>query len=212
MGDVRPGLMGAIPEAVLFGVVAFLSAGCLELESTSESTSGSGGTSMLADADWPGGSGGYSEPPPDFLPIGRTYDQELQYIAWSGPVSAVTIQHKDQASLPPDEGGGSCSSGCTEQVTRIEAGGSVWGRFEGGSTLSVQLGQITDASAGTAIVTACGDTVGSSVLGIPGASTPGFSNFPQPAWIPPTTGECEWRVTAQDGYALFRAVTVGEAP
>ena len=62
---------------------------------------------------------------------GRTYDQAHDggTIDWTGNVQYVSLKHKDQSSLPPEEGGASCSSICTEWVTRIGNGGSVSGAF-----------------------------------------------------------------------------------
>jgi hypothetical protein len=41
-----------------------------------------------------------------------------------------------------------------------------------------------------------------------GSGLPGFNNMPLPAWSPPTSAECEWRVKATGGFVYFRAVTV----
>ena len=56
---------------------------------------------------------------------GRTYDQahDTGYIDWSGSAQYVYITHRDGTCLPPEEGGASCGSGCTEWVTRLGNGG-----------------------------------------------------------------------------------------
>jgi hypothetical protein len=145
---------------------------------------------------------------PAFLRDGRTFDQERDYIAWEGPVDYATIMHRDGTSLPPSEGGASCSGGCNENITRIGNGGRVRGRFSYLQSFSVQLSATSDAGAGTAIVEACGMVV-ARILTRGGASAvPGFSNQPQPAFAVATAGECPWSITAEGGYVDFRAVTV----
>ena len=53
------------------------------------------------------------------LQEGRTYDQahNIGYIDWSGSAQYVYITHRDGTSLPPEEGGTFCGSGCSEWVT-----------------------------------------------------------------------------------------------
>jgi hypothetical protein len=121
--------------------------------------------------------------------------------------------HKDGTSLPADEGGASCNvqGGCEEQVTRIDAGGSIWGRFREATGFRVQLALEGDAGVGTAVVEACEQTVGSFPLGADTNGLPGFVNFPQavPSWAVPTLEPCVWRLTATEGFVHIRAVDVG---
>jgi hypothetical protein len=218
--------MRSIRRLRCFVVLATTSAGlapaCLDIGEAEERSTSTGGTSSVADASWDTGSGGSAGgggssadaqgtggygAAPDYLPDGRIFDQQLQHFVWSGPVSLVTITHKDETSLPASEGGASCSKGCTEQVTRIDDGGSVWGRFQGLTTFSFQAANITDAAAGTAVLEACGLVVDSWNLNIGGATVAGFVNLPSLAWPVPTLGECKWEIKATGGYVLFRAVT-----
>lgn len=144
---------------------------------------------------------------PDYLKSGRTYDQERTYIQWNGSVAYVSLYHRDSTSLPPSEGGGSCGSGCTETVTRIQSGSSISGNFTFLKTINVQVATTGDSSAGTAIIRACGQVIASQNLYLPGGGTPGFNNIPNPAWNVPTSGDCTWSITASGGYVDFRAVT-----
>ena len=63
---------------------------------------------------------------------GRTYDQahDRGYIDWSGPAQYVVVTHRDGSYLPPEEGGTSCSSSCSEWVTRLGSGGTAIGSFD----------------------------------------------------------------------------------
>ena len=144
---------------------------------------------------------------PDYLKNGRTYDQERNYIQWNGSVSYVTIYHKDNTSLPPSEGGGSCANGCTETVTRIQNGSSISGNFTFLNTFSIQAAMTGDHNVGTAVVRACGQVIASQNLYAAGAGSPGFNNYPSPAWSVPTAGDCAWTITASGGYVDVRAVT-----
>lgn len=195
------------------GVTTSVMSACLDVSDVDEgSPTATAGTSGVADSSWDAsGSVDAPAPKPWYLPDGRTYDHQLDYIEWSGAVSQVTITHKDETALPASEGGASCSNGCQEQVTRIEDGASVWGKFLGLSTFSLQVGLITDPGAGSVVLIACGQTAGTWKLGVASASVPGFVNLPSPAWVPPTLGECKWELRATGGYVLFRAVTVKKA-
>lgn len=144
---------------------------------------------------------------PAYLRDGRTFDQERDYIAWEGAVDYATIMHRDGTSLPPSEGGASCGSGCNENVTRINAGGRIRGRFSYVQTFSVQIAATGEGGAGTAVIEACGSVVGR--ISTAGGSTAGFTNQPQPAFSVPTAGDCDWSVRAEGGHVYFRAVTVG---
>jgi hypothetical protein len=144
---------------------------------------------------------------PEYLKNGRTYDQERTYIQWNGSVSNVTIYHKDNTSLPSSEGGGSCANGCTETVTRIQNGSSISGNFTFLSTFSIQAAMTGDRNVGTVVVRACGQVIASQNLYASGAGSPGFNNYPSPAWSVPTSGDCTWSITASGGYVDIRAVT-----
>lgn len=142
---------------------------------------------------------------PAYLPNRRTYDQERDYIAWEGPVSYVTLSHRDSTSLPTEEGGASCTSGCTEQVTRMDDGGCVYGNFLDLCGFRAQFA-FEPGAVGTAVVTACGQSVGNFPMA--GTGTPGFNNLPAAGpWSPPTAGACVWRICATGGFVDFRAVT-----
>lgn len=145
---------------------------------------------------------------PAYLPDGRTYDQDLAYIEWSGNVSFTLLEHKDGTSLPASEGGTSCSGGCTEQVTRIGSDGLIWGRFVNLETFNIQAASTNDPSAGTLTVEACDQVLASVSLQAGSSGMPGFNNFPVPAWPVPTAGDCIWRIRATGGYVDVRAVTV----
>ncbi len=150
---------------------------------------------------------------PAYLPNRRAYDNERDYVSWEGPVSYVTMTHRDNTSLPAEEGGASCTGGCSEQVTHIEEGGCVSGNFTNLCGFRFQLAY--EPGAGTATVTACDQTVGT--FSMAGSGTPGFNNLPPAGpWIPPTRGACTWRICATSGFVDFRAVTptycVADAP
>lgn len=144
---------------------------------------------------------------PKYLKNGRTYDQESEYIQWSGTVGYVRLYHRDNTSLPSSEGGGSCSRGCYEYVTRIYNGGTVSGNFTYLQTFNVQLATSGASGVGTAVIKACGKTIRTINMYQAGAGTPGFNNIPSPAWNVPTAGNCTWSITATGGYVDFRAVT-----
>ena len=89
---------------------------------------------------------------------GRTYDQahDSGYIDWSGNIQYVSLKHKDKSSLPPEEGGASCASGCKEWVTRIGQKGSVSGSFaQDVSYFETMVSMSPDANTGTAKLQAC---------------------------------------------------------
>lgn len=144
---------------------------------------------------------------PDYLKNGRTYDQETGYIQWNGSVSFINLFHRDNTSLPASEGGGSCNSGCTEQVTRIQGGSSISGNFTYLQTFNVQAAYSGDPNVGTVTIRACGQTIRTENLYIANQGTPGFNNLPSPAWNVPTAGDCTWSISASGGYVDFRAVT-----
>lgn len=184
----------------------------------------SGGDGGVGNSSWggaPGGSGanggsagaaGSANTKPHYLPPGRTYDQQTDYIEWQGPVSFVMLEHKDQTSLPAAEGGASCSGGCTEQVTRIESGGALWGRFRNITGINVQLAATSEAGVGQGVLEICGANLPAIDLTSGSTGLPGFNNLPSPAHAVSAADDCTWRVKAQGGFVYFRAVTVtGEA-
>ncbi len=174
-------------------------------------TIGGDGTTPPVDAPTPGSVDASMYPA--FLHDGRTYDQERDYIAWEGPVSNVTVAHRDGTTLPASEGGGSCASTCNESITRIDTGGRVRGRFTYVQTFSVQVAAGGEPGIGTAVIEACGMEIGR--ISLAGGSTLGFTNQPQPAFNVPTPGDCTWSIRAEGGWVPFRAVTVtyrGGAP
>jgi hypothetical protein len=144
---------------------------------------------------------------PEYLRNGRTYDQESTYIQWNGSVSYVNLFHRDSTSLPPGEGGASCGSGCTEQVTRIQSGSSISGNFTYLRTFNVQAAYSGDSNVGTVTVRACGQVIFTDDLYLANQSAPGFNNLPSPAWNVPTAGDCTWSISASGGYVDVRAVT-----
>ena len=162
--------------------------------------SGSGGSTS--------GGGGTANDKPYYLHGGRTYDQEADYIEWDAQVSHVMLKHKDQTSLPASEGGASCSGGCDEQVTRIEAGASLWGRFKGFTGINVQLASTDEAGAGQGVLSVCNTDLPPFDLASASTGLPGFNNLPSPAHAVSPTDDCEWRVKAVGGFVYFRAVTV----
>jgi hypothetical protein len=162
---------------------------------------GSSGTSA-------GGAAGSTSSKPYYLPDGRTFDQATDYIQWEGSVSFVSLKHKDQTSLPSGEGGTSCSGGCDEQVTRLEAGASIWGRFTGITAINVQLASTDEPGAGQGVLSVCDSDLPSFDLATSSSGLPGFNNFPVPAQGVSPTDDCVWELRAVGGFVYFRAVTV----
>lgn len=167
---------------------------------------GNGGSSAGGGAAGSGQGGGTTKP--YYLHAGRTYDQESDYIEWEGQVSVVTLKHKDQTALPADEGGAACSGGCDEQVTRLEAGAALWGRFKGITGINIQLASTNEAGVGQGVLTVCNTPLPAFDLAATSTGLPGFNNMPTPAHGVAPSDDCEWRVQAQGGFIYFRAVTV----
>ncbi len=141
------------------------------------------------------------------LPEGRVHDQvhNSGYIDWSGSVQYVYLTHKDGTSLPPEEGGTYCGSGCTEWVTRIGNGGIASGSFDRDvSYFEAMVGFTRDGGVGTATLWACG-AVTSWNLYNTGGSLPGFVSMP----VSVPSGCRSWSLSASGGYVDFRAVEVG---
>lgn len=141
------------------------------------------------------------------LPDERTHDQahDQGYIDWSGSVQYVYLTHKDGTSLPPEEGGTYCGSGCTEWVTRIGDGGAVSGSFDRDTSyFEAMVGFTRDGGVGTATLRACG-AVTSWYLYNTGGTLPGFVSM----LVSVPTGCRSWSLSASGGYVDFRAVEVG---
>jgi hypothetical protein len=139
------------------------------------------------------------------LPEGRTYDQahNTGYIDWSGPVGYVNLTHRDDTYLPLEEGGASCGSGCTEQVTRINNGGTVSGSFVGNvGYFEVMISFTHDASAGTATLRACSASKVGYTYNGPGGGLPGFLSIV----LSVPAGCSNWSLSASGGYVDFRSV------
>ena len=139
------------------------------------------------------------------LPEGRTYDQahNTGYIDWSGSVGYVNLTHRDATYLPPEEGGGACGSGCTEQVTRLNNGGTVSGSFAGAvGYFEVMVSFTHDSSAGTATVRACSATRSVKMYSGPGRGLPGFISVSLA--VPASCRN--WSLSASGGYVDFRSV------
>lgn len=141
------------------------------------------------------------------LPEGRTYDQAHNqgYIDWSGPVQYVYLTHRDNTTLPPEEGGGSCNFNCQEWVTRMGNGGSVSGAFDRNvSSFAVAIAFSHDAGVGSATVRACSASLTWNLYLGPGSGLPGFVNMP----LSVPDGCRTWSLTASGGYVDFRSVDV----
>jgi hypothetical protein len=136
---------------------------------------------------------------------GRTYDQahDSGYIDWSGPAQYVYITHRDGTFLPPEEGGGSCGSSCSEWVTRLGNGGIASGSFNRDvSYFEVMVGFIQDGGVGNAILRAC-SSVNTWYLYGPG-TLPGFVSMS----IPVPAGCRNWSLAASSGFVDFRSIDV----
>lgn len=139
------------------------------------------------------------------LTEGRTYDQahDTGYIDWSGPVQYVHLNHRDFTSLPPTEGGASCSSGCWEWVTRLSNGGVASGSFDRDvSYFEVMVAFTPDSSVGNAMLRACSSN--RTVNLRTGSGLPGFVSMA----LPVPAGCRSWSLTASGGYVDFRSVDV----
>jgi len=140
------------------------------------------------------------------LPQGRTHDQahDTGYIDWSGPVQYVNVTHRDGSSLPPEEGGTSCISGCSEWVTQLGDGATASGSFDRDITsFQLMVGFIPDSGVGSATLRACSavDTwnLYSGTMGLPG-----FVNMP----LTVPAGCRSWSLSASGGYVDFRSMDV----
>ncbi len=138
---------------------------------------------------------------------GRTYDQahNIGYIDWSGNVGYENLYHEDWSSLPPEEGGASCLSGCTENVTRINNGGMVSGSFDRDVTYfeAMLAYEWSGTGVGTAIITACSASRTQN-LSKPSSSPSGFNSFP----LVVPAGCRTWSVQASGSFVHIRSVDV----
>ena len=137
---------------------------------------------------------------------GRTYDQahDTGYIDWSGPAQYVYVTHRDGSSLPPDEGGIFCGSGCSEWVTQLSDGASASGSFNRDvSSFQVTVGFIPDSGVGSATLRTCSTVDTWNLYGGTGGQ-PGFVNMP----LTVPAGCRSWSLTASGGYVDFRSIDV----
>ena len=139
------------------------------------------------------------------LPEGRTYDQahNLGYIDWSGSAQYVYITHRDGSSLPPEEGGASCSSGCSEWVTRLGNGGRASGSFDRNvGYFEVMVGFTREGGVGTAVLQACSASMSWYLYN--SSSTPGFVSM----ILAVPSGCRSWSLSASGGFVDFRSIDV----
>ena len=137
---------------------------------------------------------------------GRTYDQahDTGYIDWSGSAQYVVVTHRDGSSLPPEEGGASCNSSCTEWVTRLGNGGVASGAFDRDvSYFEVMVEFTRDSSVGSATLRAC-SAVSAWYLYNSGGSLPGYVSMV----LTVPAGCRSWSISASGGYIDFRSVDV----
>jgi len=141
---------------------------------------------------------------------GRTYDQahNTGYIDWSGSVGYINLTHRDASYLPPEDGGGACGSGCTEQVTRIYNGGTVSGAFDRQvDYFEVMISFTHDSSVGNATIRACSATRSVDPYTGPGNGLPGFMSM-----VLAVPSSCRsWSLSASGGYIDFRSVDANYA-
>jgi hypothetical protein len=138
---------------------------------------------------------------------GRTYDQSHNtgYMDWTGSVGYENLYHEDWASLPPEEGGASCLSGCTENVTRVNTGGVVSGNFDRDVTYfeAMLAYEWNGSGVGTAIISACSASR-TQYLGKSSSSPAGFNSFA----LTVPAGCRTWSVQASSGFIHMRSVDV----
>ena len=139
------------------------------------------------------------------LPEGRTYDQahNLGYIDWSGPVQYVYITHRDGSSLPPEEGGASCGSSCSEWVTRLGNGGTASGSFDRNvSYFEVMVEFTREGGVGTATLQACSASMSWYLYN--NTSLPGYVSM----ILAVPSGCRSWSLSASGGFVDFRSIDV----
>ena len=127
------------------------------------------------------------------LPEGRTLDEEHNngLIDWNGSVSYTTIYHRD----------GVCN--CNENVTRINSGSSVSGKFLRDVTYfeAMVAYQWEGTGVGSVTVKACNSSR-TTDLAKPANSDAGFNSF----ILSVPAGCRDWSVSASGGHVLFRSV------
>ena len=136
---------------------------------------------------------------------GRTYDQAHDWgkIDWSGSVLYENFYHRDGTALPASEGGTLCGSGCWENVTRINNGGTVSGSFERDVTYfeAMVAYEYQGTGVGSVMVTACSSSQTAN-LQKPNNSAAGFNSF-----ILTVPAGCRtWSARAIGGHVHFRSV------
>ena len=137
---------------------------------------------------------------------GRTYDQahDTGYIDWNGSAQYVNMTHRDGTSLPPQEGGASCSSSCTEWVTRLGNGGSASGSFDRDvSYFEVMVGFSPNSGVGIATLRAC-SSVATWNLYNGSSGLPGFVSMV----LDVPTSCRSWSISASGGYVDYRSIDV----
>src|SRR5512133_2356755 len=136
------------------------------------------------------------------LQEGRTYDQAHSsgYIDWSGSAQYVYITHRDGTSLPPEEGGASCGSGCSEWVTRLGNGGTASGSFDRNvSYFEVMVEFTREGGVGTATLQACSASMSWYLYN--NTSLPGYVSM-----ILAVPSGCRyWSLSASGGFVDFRS-------
>lgn len=139
------------------------------------------------------------------LPEGRTYDQshDSGYIDWSGPAQYVYITHRDGSSLPPEEGGAFCGSGCSEWVTRLGNGGTASGSFDRNvSYFEVMVEFTREGGVGTSTLQACSASMSWYLYN--NTSVPGYVSM----ILAVPSGCRSWSLTASGGFVDFRSIDV----
>jgi len=136
---------------------------------------------------------------------GRTYDQahNTGFIDWSGSVQYANLYHRSQTVMSSDEGGHSCTSGCTEPITRISSGSSIRGSFLRDVTYFEAMAAFKWSGTGVGIlrVEACGAVL-THDLRKSNNTTPGFNSFA----LTVPAGCRAWTVSASSGHVDIRSV------
>ena len=136
---------------------------------------------------------------------GRTYDQahNTGYIDWTGSVQYANLYHRSQTVKSPDEGGESCSNGCTEPITRISSGSSISGSFLRDVTYFEAMSAFkwSGTGVGTLRIEACGAVI-THDMRTANNNTPGFNSFA----LNVPAGCRTWTVSASSGHVDIRSV------
>ncbi len=136
---------------------------------------------------------------------GRTYDQahDLGFIDWNGSAQYVYITHRDGSSLPPEEGGVYCGSGCSEWVTRLGNGATAGGSFDRNvSYFEVMVSFTGEGGVGTAVLQACSNSMSWALYN--NTSLPGFVSM----ILAVPAGCRSWSLSASGGFVDFRSIDV----